>query len=116
MIHPAVVVAFADNAPVDPSTGLGAVDLELARAFAGVVRSQFPHITRGTLRETAAAAFARVTLLGTQRAVAYLHDRFREWPAHARRAALSLAADLAKGRASRDPRAIAMRMLDDALG
>jgi hypothetical protein len=106
LIHPAIVVTLADGALHDPIGG------ELVRSLVVETRTHLPQVTRNSLREAGAAAFARVTLLGTQRAVAYLHDRFREFPAHPRRHALSIAARLALTPDS----AAARQMLDDALG
>ncbi|MGZ3424238.1 MAG: hypothetical protein ACXVEE_40635 [Polyangiales bacterium] len=106
LLHPAIVVALADGAHTDPIGG------DLVRALVKETRQRLPQTTRNSLREAGAAAFARITLLGTQRAVAYLHDRFHEFPAQARRHALALAARFAN-----DPQsATAQQMVDDALG
>lgn len=106
LIHPAIVVTLADGAHHDPIGG------ELVRTLVMETRAHLPQTTRNSLREAGAAAFARVTLLGTQRAVAYLHDRFREFPAHPRRQALAIAAHFA----TTPDGATARQMLDDALG
>lgn len=116
LAHPCIVVALADGFPADPRTGRGPEDVAIVRTLAEEVRMRLPHTTRATLREAGAAAFARVTLLGTLRAIDYVRERFAEWPSHARRAALAVATRIALGRPEGDPRSDALRMLREAVG
>lgn len=111
-LHPAIVVAFADGAPVD-ARGVSETDADLVRTL---VDARPNDVTRATLRDAGASACARVTLLGTRRAVDYLRDRFDGAPGAERRASLAVAARLAAGARDDDPRAIALALLRDALG
>ncbi|MBI2395445.1 MAG: hypothetical protein HYV09_38100 [Deltaproteobacteria bacterium] len=94
-IHPTAVVAIADGFPSDPETGVGSDDIAVVSAIVHGVRDRMPAITRATLRDAGAAAFARVTLLGTARAVQYLRDRFADAPGADRRAAVAAASRVA---------------------
>jgi hypothetical protein len=75
------------------------------------VRERLPDVTRANLRDAAAAAFARVTLLGTKRATDDVRGRFSDLPGGERRAALAVAETLA----TNEDRLAAYRLLESAL-
>lgn len=100
-IHPATIVALAGE-PVDEHA--------VVRAIVDDLQKRLPGVTRSTLRDAGAAAFARVTLLGIPKAVDYVRTRFADLPGAERRAAVALAASIAKGR---EP---TLRALRSALG
>lgn len=110
-IHPAAIVAVADGFPSDAATGIGADDRAVTAAIVEDVRARMPDVNRATLRDAGAAAFARVTLLGTKRASDYVRERFSDVPGRERRAALAVAETLA----SNEDRWIAYRLLEKAL-
>jgi len=110
-LHPAAIVVTADGFASDPATGVGADDEAVVATIVDDVRERMPEINRATLREAGAAAFARVTLLGTKRAAEYLRGRFSDLPGAERRAALAVAETLA----TNEDRLIAYRMLEAAL-
>jgi hypothetical protein len=101
-IHPAVVVALADD-PIEEAAAIAAIVDD--------VRARFPAVTRSTLRDTTAAAAARVTLLGGARAIDYIRTRFAELPGKQRRDALGVAQRLANTAARLD----ALRLVTEAL-
>jgi len=94
-VHPTAVVTIADGFPSDPELLVGSDDIAVVSAIAHDVRERLPSITRATLRDAGAAAFARVTLLGAERAVEYLRGRFADVPGSERRAAITVAAKIA---------------------
>jgi len=104
-------VVTPDGFASDPATGVGADDEAVVATIVDDVRERMPEINRATLREAGAAAFARVTLLGTKRAAEYLRGRFSDLPGAERRAALAVAETLA----TNEDRLIAYRMLEAAL-
>lgn len=81
-LHPAAIVGVGDEEAA-------------VRAIVEDVRARLPHIARNTLRDAGAAAFARITLLGPNRAIEYVRTRFAELPGSERRAAIAVAAKLA---------------------
>jgi len=105
-IHPAAIVVVADGFPEGRDE-----DRAIAAALVEDVRARMPEVNRATLRDAVAAAFARVTLLGTRKAVEYVRGRFSDVPGKERRAALALAETLA----SNEDRFIAYRLLEKAL-
>ncbi len=113
-LHPAIVVALAGGAPVDGS-GRSPSDVPVAAALVDEVRSRHPDVVRATLRDAAAAAYARVTLLGTERAIDYVKIRFGDYPAAVRRDAVALATRVAGSARPDSPAAIALARLREAL-
>lgn len=94
-VHPTAIVTIADGFPSEPPQLVGTDDIAVVSAIAHEVRERLPSVTRATLRDVGAAAFARVTLLGTERATEYLRQRFADLPGAERRAALATAAKVA---------------------
>jgi hypothetical protein len=114
-IHVPAVVAFAP--PPHPYEHQPApIDRALVDAFvAARAQGLLGDVTRNTLRDLGAAACARVTLLGPERAIAYVRERFEGTPGAARRAALHIAAGIAASARDDDPRALALRLLREHL-
>lgn len=94
-VHPTAIVTLADGFPTDPPQLVGTDDIAVVSAIAHDVRERLPTVTRATLRDVGAAAFARVTLLGSDRAVEYVRQRFADLPGAERRAAIATAAKVA---------------------
>lgn len=94
-IHPTTIVTLADGFPSDPPSFVGSDDIAVVSAIAHDVRDRLPPVTRATLRDAGAAAFARVTLLGPEKALEYLGNRFVDLPGAERRAAVATAAKVA---------------------
>lgn len=101
-IHPAVLVALAEESIEESAVVAAIVD---------DVRARFPAVTRSTLRDTTAAACARVTLLGLPKAIEYVRSRFGELPGKQRRAALAVA----QGLATTPARLETLRLVTEAL-
>ena len=77
-IHPVAIVGLGDEEAA-------------VRAIVADVRARLPAVTRNTLRDAGAAAFARITLLGVSKAIDYVRTRFAELPRQERRAAIAVA-------------------------
>ncbi len=90
-VHAATVVALADGLPCDPVSCLGEDDRAIVHAIHLDLQQRFAGVDMATLREAGAAAFARVTLLGTHKAARYVGTRWGDSPVGDRRAALALA-------------------------
>lgn len=111
-LHAATVVALADGLPADDD-GRGEADDAIVHALLLDLQARFPTMGVAAVREAGAAAFARVTLLGTRKAARYVGNRWGDSPVFERRAALALARRLVGDDVGH--RSVAMQLLREAL-
>lgn len=111
-LHAATTVALADGLPAE-ADGRGEGDDALVHAMLLDLQARFPTLGVATVREAGAAAFARVTLLGTRKAARYVGTRWADSPVFERRAALALARRVVGDDVGH--RSVAMQLLREAL-
>jgi hypothetical protein len=111
-LHAATTVALADGLPAEVD-GRGEADDAIVHAILLDLQARFPTLGVATVREAGAAAFARVTLLGTRKAARYVGTRWADSPVFERRAALALARRVVGDDVGH--RSVAMQLLREAL-
>jgi hypothetical protein len=114
-LHAAAIIVLADGMEATNDDGTGDGDSEIAATLLDDTWARYGSRAREPVIDATAAAFARVTLLGTQRAVLYLRQAFAAVESNERHHAEALAARMVAVPAANPWRTRALDLVCDAL-